>query len=561
VSVADKVRQAATRTAPPESVVDRIDALRRFLVAADAHVPSPLLSGARTVVDRAGERLSLSREHTVVALAGATGGGKSSLFNALAGLDLSQVGLRRPTTGVAHACVWGPSGAGALLDWLDVSASRRFTRESTLDGADEQALRGLVLVDLPDFDSVETSHRVEVDRLLALVDLVVWVLDPQKYADKLVHKQYLARFRRHRDITVVVLNQADLLGSADTERCLEDLRRLLVADGLGGVPVLATSAVGHPGLQPLRALLERAVAARQAALRRLAGDVDGVVAELASLVEPDVPRDAVDPDGVLALTDALANAAGVPVVAAATERAYRHRAIATMGWPVVRWLRRLRPDPLRRLRLGTQPPSEDRTQAGAAPVAATSVPSAAPAAQAAVGLALRSVGVRAGGAMPPPWSVAILDAARSGRDDLADALDVAIARTDLGVWRRPLWWRVVGAVQWLAAFLALVGLVWLGVRLALFALGISELVPQPQIGMFPLPTVLLAGGLLFGFLVSVVIRPLIRIAARRKRVRATRRMRAAVERVAREMVITPVRKVLSAYIEAKAALRTAGEGG
>ena len=72
-----------------------------------------------------------------------------------------------------------------------------------------------MLLDLPDFDSVEASHRVEADRLLALVDLMVWVLDPQKYADKVVHRRYLAQFGRHRDITVVALNQADLLSPAD----------------------------------------------------------------------------------------------------------------------------------------------------------------------------------------------------------------------------------------------------------------------------------------------------------------------------------------------------------
>ncbi len=320
MSITDRVREAVRRPAPAESVVDRVEALRRFLRAVEDHLPEQRLACARTIVDRAGERLSLSREHSVVALAGATGSGKSSLFN---------------------ACVWGPERAGELLDWLAVPPARRFRRESALDGEDERTLRGLVLLDLPDFDSVEEAHRVEVDRLLTLVDLVVWVLDPQKYADRVVHEQYLAQFHRHRDVTVVVLNQADLLGPADTERCLDDLERLLVKDGLAGVRVLATSAVDRPGIQPLRELLERTVAARQAALRRLGADVDGVVADLAPLVAPEAAEDTVDRDSVRALTGALARAAGVPVVASATARAYRHRAIGTMGWPVSRWLRKL----------------------------------------------------------------------------------------------------------------------------------------------------------------------------------------------------------------------------
>src|SRR6266542_4225022 len=91
----------------PRALVRRIEGLRRFLGAVADHVPEQRLAGVRTVVDRAGERLALSRDYTAVALAGATGSGKSSLFNALARLGLSQVGVRRPTTGVAHACVWG----------------------------------------------------------------------------------------------------------------------------------------------------------------------------------------------------------------------------------------------------------------------------------------------------------------------------------------------------------------------------------------------------------------------------------------------------------------------
>jgi energy-coupling factor transporter ATP-binding protein EcfA2 len=558
MSITERVRDAMQRRVPAESVADRIDALHRFLRAVDGHLPEQRLSATRTVVDRAGERLCLSREHSVVALAGATGSGKSSLFNALARLELSRVGLRRPTTGVAHACVWGPDRASDLLDWLGVQPRRRFSRESALDGDDEAAMRGLVLLDLPDFDSVEEAHRVEVDRLLARVDLVIWVLDPQKYADRIVHERYLAHFKHHRDITVVVLNQADRLGPVDTERCLDDLRRLLVADGLGGVWVFGTSAVAEPGTGPLRDLLEKTVAARQAALTRLSGDVDGLIDDLAPLVEPEAAEDSVDRETVRTLSGALAAAAGVPVVASATGKAYAHRAVGAMGWPLSRWLRRLRPDPLRRLRLGDGPAAEPGKAelTGPAPVAPTSLPAAAPAERAAVALAVRSLGDRAGAALPEPWQGAILAAARSRADDLPDALDVAVARTDLGVRRRPLWWRFFGGLQWLAALTALVGLGWLAVRYVFFALGLPEL-PGPHVGRVPLATVLLFGGLLAGLLVSIVVRPLIRFAARRAQGRAEARLRAAVTEVGREMVIAPVREVLRSYAEARAALRAA----
>jgi GTP-binding protein EngB required for normal cell division len=529
-------------------VPQRVDALRRFLRAVDGHVPEQRLAAARTVVDHAGERLRLSGEHTVVALAGATGSGKSSLFNALARLQLSQVGVRRPTTGIAHACVWGTGHSGEVLDWLGVPPSRRFRRESALDGDDERTLRGLILLDLPDFDSVEESHRIEVDRLLALVDLVVWVLDPQKYADRVVHEQYLARFQRHRDVTVVVLNQTDRLEPVDTQRCLDDLKRLLVADGLDGVPVLATSAVERPGPRPLRELLESMVAQRQAALLRLGGDLDGIVADLAPLLGPEAAEHSVDRATIETLTGTLAAAAGVPVVADAARQAYRHRAVGAMGWPVSRWLRRLRPDPLRRLRLEGTAESEV--------VAPTSRPPAAPAERAAVGLALRALGERAGAGLPDPWPAALLAAARSRAGDLPDALDTAVARTDLGMVRRPLWWRLVGALQWLAALAALAGLLWLAIRYIFFALALPEL-PGPHVGRVPLATVLLLGGLLAGLLMSIVVRPLIRFGARRAGSGVRTRLHNAVREVGREMVVAPVREVLHAYADARTALRAA----
>src|SRR5689334_7797016 len=101
----------ARRPTPLESLVDRVQALRRFVDLTTAYLPEHATTKARAVIDRAGERLSLSREHTVVALGGATGSGKSSLFNAIAGVDLSAVGHRRPTTGAANACVWGHNRA------------------------------------------------------------------------------------------------------------------------------------------------------------------------------------------------------------------------------------------------------------------------------------------------------------------------------------------------------------------------------------------------------------------------------------------------------------------
>ena len=77
---------------------------------------------ARRVVDKAVERSGIAGDHTVVALAGATGSGKSSLFNALVGADVATIGARRPTTSRPTAGLWGDADASELLDWLGVAA-------------------------------------------------------------------------------------------------------------------------------------------------------------------------------------------------------------------------------------------------------------------------------------------------------------------------------------------------------------------------------------------------------------------------------------------------------
>ena len=240
----------------------RLDALDGAVRSAEGRLDGPAIDTARTLVARAGERLKLSGEHTVVALAGATGSGKSSLFNSLVGLDLSAVGVRRPTTNTALACVWGSQGASALLDWLHVPRRHQISRDSELDVPADDDLDGLVLLDLPDFDSTSVEHRVEVDRLIGLVDLFVWVVDPQKYADNVLHQLYLRRLNRHDDVMLMVLNKVDLLDVEGETACISDLRRLLIEDGLRSVPVLPISARTDRGIADLRAVLAEKVSAR-----------------------------------------------------------------------------------------------------------------------------------------------------------------------------------------------------------------------------------------------------------------------------------------------------------
>src|SRR5688500_5179207 len=252
----------------------RVEGLATAAEAARGRVGDPVVDGAVAVAERAAARLRLSADHTVVAIAGATGSGKSSTFNALTELELSAVGVRRPTTSWATACVWGREGADELLDWLGIPERHRVTRDSMLStGHEDGRLHGVVLLDLPDHDSTEVSHHLEVDRLVQLADMMVWVLDPQKYADAAIHDRYLAPLSAHRDVMLVVLNHIDTVPEDRRDGMVADVRRLLEADGLAGVPVLAVSARHGTGIPELKAAIAERVAEKKATRARLAADL------------------------------------------------------------------------------------------------------------------------------------------------------------------------------------------------------------------------------------------------------------------------------------------------
>jgi GTP-binding protein EngB required for normal cell division len=265
--------------APVDVVPQRLAAiaeLTRLSAARGEGFDADLIQEADSLLRRSGERMRMSANHTVVALAGGTGSGKSSLFNALSGATFSPPGVTRPTTRHSHACVWGMEGAAPLLDWLGVQRRHRYARASALDQG-EANLAGLLLLDLPDHDSVVSGSAALVDRLVKMVDMLVWVLDPLKYADASVHQRYLVPLAGHAAVTTVVLNQCDTLPADQIADCAEDLRRLLDAEGLAETHILVTSAATGAGLGELKAVLAESVAARHAARDRIAADIDALL--------------------------------------------------------------------------------------------------------------------------------------------------------------------------------------------------------------------------------------------------------------------------------------------
>jgi GTP-binding protein EngB required for normal cell division len=530
----------------------RLAALETALDAARGRLDPALIRDAEETLARAHGRIRLSPEHTIVALAGATGSGKSSLFNRLCGLELAAVGVRRPTTSWTLACSWGP-GAEDVLDWLGVPARHQVDRASALDAvAPEPDLQGLVLLDLPDHDSTEVSHHLEVERLVRLADVLVWVLDPQKYADAAIHERFLRPLASHRDVMIAVFNHIDELGSIAAAEAVADARRLLAADGLGALPLIATSAKRGDGVSELRSELVRRVEQKRSSQARVSADIDSVARRLLTATGSGEPT-SLSGKQRAELVDACAGAAGVPVVVAAVEESLRIRASQATGWPPTRWLSRLKPDPLRRLHLRS---GMTLGTASDVPVARSSLPSPTPVQRARVGTAVRRTAAVAGASLPPAWETALRAASVAGLADVTDALDRAVATVQLADDRPPRWWSGVRVLQWLLLLSAVLGAGWLAALAGISYLGLPP-PGDPTWLSVPVPTWLLLGGLLLGFAVAAISRAVSRTSARRHARRADVRLRSSVAHVVDELVLGPIQVEIDAYLTCRRGLAQA----
>ncbi|MFB7834851.1 GTPase [Streptomyces sp. NPDC056056] len=507
----------------------RLDALHELVGLSRTRVESEALAEAGRVLDEAAARQRLSSRHTVIAIAGATGSGKSTLFNALAGVPVSETGLRRPTTSAPIALSWS-EGAAGLLDRLAVPS--RLRRRPLAGGAADAGLQGLVLIDLPDHDSAVTAHRDQVDRVLGLVDGVIWVVDPEKYADAALHERYLRPLAGHAEVTFVVLNQIDRLGTEAADLVLDDLRRLLDEDGVAlgehgepGATVLAVSALTGDGVPELREMVAGFVQERTAPERRLAADVDAAAARLrpAYLAEG---RSGLDERAREAFSDRLAAAVGAQAAGEAAERVWRRGAIRACGTPwlrLYRWYERIREHGSTDPHLAT--PVEDELTA-----------------RQRVEQAVRVVADEASRGLPTPWAQAVREAAARGAEGLPEALDELTVTIGDAAARppRPAWWPAAVLAQAVMTLLQIFGALWL----------VGQIVGVVEPGLLP-PVLVMLGGIIGGPLVEWACEGAVKGPARRYGQEAERRLREAAAACGRARVLDPVAAELMRYREVR----------
>ena len=586
-----------------------VASLKDAISYGEGRVPETVLLDAAETLERLSQRRELSTEHTVIGFFGATGSGKSTLFNAIAGQNIALSAPTRPTTSTVQAAIWEAEGSEELLDWLGIDkrvypqtqalaaegeategnkatggvaapnavtepAPGLFNRiRRAVGGRGEMRTRtgGLILLDMPDFDSVTTTNRDLAARMMRYVDVLVWVVDPQKYADAVIHRDFMVPLAASGAQALCVLNQADKLAPAEVPAVLASLTRLLQAEGteahLLAAPIAVSARTGE-GVDVLRDLLAQVAAAKSLSLQRTDAQLHATASQLRTYAggEGTVLAGAYALEAEQKLVKACYTSSQAEQVLQAATASYRRAAGQHTGWILTRWMSRLKADPLRRLHLGqqdeTKSASKTEKSAGmlgsdsenAPELVASSLPPLSAAQKAGMANAVRQYSKQMAARIDEPWKRSMKEAALSREAELPELLERDMVRIDYGLGRTRAPWVIFNALQWIALMSALVGVGWLTLISGMAYLQIQlPPAPTPEGSPVPLPTLLLLLGILLGIASAGVGRLLTAMGSRYYARKLRGRLQTGVEKAVQSCVVAPVQqeaKRLTSYRKA-----------
>lgn len=586
-----------------------VASLKDAISYGEGRVPETVLLDAAETLERLSQRRELSTEHTVIGFFGATGSGKSTLFNAIAGQNIALSAPTRPTTSTVQAAIWEAEGSEELLDWLGIDkrvypqtqalaaegdategneagggaaapnavtepAPGLFNRiRRAVGGRGEMRTRtgGLILLDMPDFDSVTTTNRDLAARMMRYVDVLVWVVDPQKYADAVIHRDFMVPLAASGAQALCVLNQADKLAPAEVPAVLASLTRLLQAEGteahLLAAPIAVSARTGE-GVDVLRDLLAQVAAAKSLSLQRTDAQLHATASQLRTYAggEGTVLAGAYALDAEQKLVKACYASSQAEQVLQAATASYRRTAGQHTGWILTRWMSRLKADPLRRLHLGQQEETKSTSKAeksagmlgsdieNAPELVASSLPPLSAAQKSGMANAVRQYSKQMAARIDEPWKRSMKEAALSREAELPELLERDMVRIDYGLGRTRAPWVIFNALQWIALLSALVGVGWLTLISGMAYLQIQlPPAPTPEGSPVPLPTLLLLLGILLGIASAGVGRLLTAMGSRYYARKLRGRLQTGVEKAVQSCVVAPVQqeaKRLNAYRKA-----------
>ena len=203
-----------------ESIHRKLD---RFRVLLGSGALSSLTGEQQHSLREEAERLSqklcsIQESFLTIGLLGGTGVGKSTLMNALAGTVIASASHRRPHTD--QVLIYSHQEAGFL------PALPKENLPYVLVPHRSDAIRQVLLCDLPDFDSLLGDHRERAIEFLEHLDLLVWVTSPEKYGDGRFY-EFLSQAPKAEENFIFVLNKTDLLfQDGSLEQGYRELTRL-----------------------------------------------------------------------------------------------------------------------------------------------------------------------------------------------------------------------------------------------------------------------------------------------------------------------------------------------
>lgn len=494
---------------------------------------------ASATSEKARARLGFPSTTYVLALAGGTGVGKSTILNAIAGDRVSPAGARRPTT--SEAVAWVPSvrdrEVAGLLEWLGVSEIREHAGG---------ALADVAVIDLPDFDSIAVEHRKRVDVLLPRVDAVAWIVDPEKYMDDVMHDGYLRQFAPRVRRQIVVLNRSDILSAADAERVTADMRTRLQSDGVGQIDVVVTRAKeGAEGIEALRQWLESGVDAKRVVTARIAADAREAVRDLAAqagVLDPTQPQLVEPARRERAIASVAAGALAVIDIEGLTRQAVAATRFAA---------RRRGAGPMRYVTSAVYRVS-GRARSAADPAAFLRGwrmrGSLAPALEPLRGLIVSTLPSVPAALRP---NLAALSAPATVEKRVAATLDRSVA-AEVANFKVPTsWlWSVIGAAQYIVTGVLIFSLLWFASLFVVHDVPVGT-ISVPYLGPVPTPVLLLAAALLLGYVLAKLLQLHAGWLGRRWATRVGSRVTDAIREAIGDELLTP----LDEFEARRAALR------
>ncbi|GIW72974.1 MAG: hypothetical protein KatS3mg102_2516 [Planctomycetota bacterium] len=233
-----------------------------------------------------------------VALVGGTNTGKSTAFNALVGMLLSETRVtagatkqplvylhRRWERRLLAGEVFPGVRCVLLADPVELTVA---SEEPRLYVAlhERKELESVALIDSPDLDSIEPRNRAAAERVLTLADVCLFVTTPQKYKDRVLVADLLAVAARRKRV-VLLFNQVE--DEIVYNTIVEDIRSRLDGVELGGfLPAVAErrpEVVLRPRIQELAAPWLDARRRRELKRRTLRHGLAALVQQVRELVE------------------------------------------------------------------------------------------------------------------------------------------------------------------------------------------------------------------------------------------------------------------------------------